>query len=265
MSCCPPHSWDALSNARKWADEGVQEEFNELKFYRVGHGEKCVIWNYDIFGFDGGRTKQTCDVLANLGFMVILPDYYHGKFCTPTTPGIADFLKAESDWTVLQAQFEKCVLPYAKSHGAKVFGTVGTCWGSYNVIRQCGLNNDIKCGVSMHPSHSKMMELLCEDEETILKEVRSPQLILTAGNDHENCQPGGLVEKVLGDKVTIVPFPEMKHGWTVRGDMNDAAVHRDVIKAVTLMTEFFLKHVKIFHRKYPKKEAEAEEEVEPAV
>ena len=41
-----------------------------------------------------------------------------------------------------------------------------------------------------------MMELLCEDEETILKEVRSPQLILTAGNDHENCQPGGLVEKV---------------------------------------------------------------------
>ena len=30
--------------------------------------------------------------------------------------------------------------------------------------------------------------------------------------------------------MTIVPFPEMKHGWTVRGDMNDAAVHRDVIK-----------------------------------
>ena len=27
--------------------------------YRVGKGEKCIIWNYDIFGLNSGRTKQT--------------------------------------------------------------------------------------------------------------------------------------------------------------------------------------------------------------
>ena len=27
-------------------------------------GEKCVIWNYDVFGFEGGRTRQLCDTLA---------------------------------------------------------------------------------------------------------------------------------------------------------------------------------------------------------
>jgi len=64
---------------------------------------------------------------------------------------------------------------------------------------------------------------------------------------------------VLKDKLTIVPFPDMKHGWTIRGDMNDEAVHRDVIQAVTFMTEFFIKHVKVYIRKYPRGEKPGEE------
>jgi hypothetical protein len=37
---------------------GVVEEFEGFKFYRSGESHKCIIWNYDVFGFDGGRTKQ---------------------------------------------------------------------------------------------------------------------------------------------------------------------------------------------------------------
>ena len=38
-----------------------------LSIYRVGNGSRCVIWNYDIFGFNGGRTRQLCDILGEQG------------------------------------------------------------------------------------------------------------------------------------------------------------------------------------------------------
>ena len=35
--------------------------------YRVGNGSRCVIWNYDIFGFNGGRTREISDLIASKG------------------------------------------------------------------------------------------------------------------------------------------------------------------------------------------------------
>jgi hypothetical protein len=34
---------------------------------KVGNSSKVIIWNYDIFGPDGGRTKQMADFLADHG------------------------------------------------------------------------------------------------------------------------------------------------------------------------------------------------------
>ena len=56
-------------------------------------------------------------------------------------------------------------------------------------------------------------------------------------------KPGGVGEKVLGDKLTIVEFPDMVHGWTTRGDMKDEKVNRDVKKAIQLALDFFKKYV----------------------
>ncbi len=39
---------------------------------------QAVIWNYDIFGFNAGRTRQMVDLLAASGFLVLLPDYFRG-------------------------------------------------------------------------------------------------------------------------------------------------------------------------------------------
>ena len=46
---------------------GVVENFEGFTFYRSGNSHKCIIWNYDIFGFDGGRTKQMVDFFADNG------------------------------------------------------------------------------------------------------------------------------------------------------------------------------------------------------
>ena len=38
------------------------EKVDTLELYVVGSGSKCIVWNYDIFGFDSGRTRwvETC-------------------------------------------------------------------------------------------------------------------------------------------------------------------------------------------------------------
>ena len=55
--------------------------------------------------------------------------------------------------------------------------------------------------------------------------------------------PDGLGKKVLGDALEIVTFPDMKHGWSVRGDMSDPKVERDVQKCFNLALAFFKKYM----------------------
>ena len=73
-SCCPENSWGKLNNPGYKA-KGIVEKIQEtnIDVYRVGESEKCIIWNYDVFGFDGGRTRQMADFIAD-----------HGKVCCHT-------------------------------------------------------------------------------------------------------------------------------------------------------------------------------------
>jgi hypothetical protein len=48
-----------------------------------------------------------------------------------------------------------------------------------------------------------------------------------------------LSEEVLGDKLTVVEFPDMKHGWTMRENLEDPNVSRDFLKAKELALQFF--------------------------
>ena len=65
----------------------------------LGNSTKCVIWNYDIFGFDSGRTRQMADFIAAHGYLVVIPDYYRGKFDDLSDPTkTVQFLKDQSQW-----------------------------------------------------------------------------------------------------------------------------------------------------------------------
>ena len=48
----------------------------DLPIYVVGSGSKGIIWNYDIFGFDSGRTKQLCDIVADAGIFTFFLHIY---------------------------------------------------------------------------------------------------------------------------------------------------------------------------------------------
>jgi hypothetical protein len=101
-----------------------------------------------------------------------------------------------------------------------------------------------KAGVSFHPSHSPICSMMLkEDEGELLKAVKCPQLFMPADGDHENTRPSGLGRKILGDSLEIVEFPDMQHGWTIRGDLTDPKVDRDVKKAFNLALAFLGKYL----------------------
>ena len=80
----------------------------------------------------------------------------------------------------------------------------------------------------------------------LTEEIRCPAFFLPAQNDPPNVKPGGELVKLLADrfgenKVGSVDFPEQVHGWVVRGDIKIEAVERDVVKAITLIDEYFKK------------------------
>ena len=74
-------------------------------------------------------------------------------------------------------------------------------------------------------------------------QVKSPQLFLPSQRDSPSVKKNGLGKQVLGDSVEIIEFPDMRHGWTVRGDLADPTIERDVKKAFNLVLDFFGKHL----------------------
>ena len=56
-----------------------------------------------------------------------------------------------------------------------------------------------------------------EDERSLLSGVQCPQLFMPAGADSPSCKTGGLAEEVLGGQLEVVEFPDMEHGWSIRG------------------------------------------------
>lgn len=74
----PSQSWPQLNTS--YVPKGEIVTLDDLEVYVVGNGRKCILWNYDIFGFNpsASRTRQFCDLFADNGYMVILPDYFRG-------------------------------------------------------------------------------------------------------------------------------------------------------------------------------------------
>merc|ERR1712179_16702 len=250
-TCCPaPCSSSPPYPGYAWRDKGVEEQVGVMSVYRVGVSSRCVIWCYDIYGFHGGRTRELCDKLADCGYMVIMPDFFRGESRDVTSPDLGEWLKLQSDWLGhRQSDWVETVLPYARSHGAEIFGVAGTCWGGYMVLRLSSYG-EFKAGASFHPATSYVVETLLKQKlYEILDEVQCPQLVLTAGEDSENEKPGGLASRVwnvtpIGPQCEIREFPDMEHGWTTRGDIRQPAVENCARAAFNSLKGFFDNHIR---------------------
>jgi len=220
-----------------------------MSVYRTGESPRCIIWCYDIYGFQGGRTRETCDKIADMGYMVLMPDWFRGEWRGVEADDLGEWIQKQTDWRgKRQVEWVETILPYAREHGAEVFGVAGTCWGSYMVTRLSAYG-EFKAGASIHPATTAIAEMILGEElYEVLDEVGCPQLVLTAGDDHENEKPGGLANKVWG-VMSIGPgcifrqYPDMVHGWLTRGDVRDSGVENCSRAALMAIKGFFATHI----------------------
>ncbi|XP_023330507.1 carboxymethylenebutenolidase homolog isoform X2 [Eurytemora carolleeae] len=221
-----------------------------MDVYRVGNSRRCIVWCYDIYGFKGGRTRELCDKLSDKGYMVLLPDFFRGESRGLEDEDLISWVVTQSDW-VGQRQFEwvENLLPYARSKGAEVFGAVGTCWGAY-LVTKLSSYAEFKAGACFHPALTLVTELaLQQNLYELLDEVQCPQLLITAGNDHDNEKKGGLANKVwgvmkFGIHCEYKEYKNMLHGWMVRGDMRNESISTDAKAAFNLLVSFLATNLK---------------------
>ena len=124
--------------------------------------------------------------------MVLIPDYYRGVSFDPTTKArhiTLQFLTDQSKWSNNGQLFQdySIVKSYAKENlGCKTFGTIGTCWGTYAVLRMSE-DVDIKAAVSMHPSHPSVLGLYftteCSEQFTEMSRNLSIMAIFLKHNE----------------------------------------------------------------------------------
>ena len=243
--CCPSGSEPALKE--DYNPKGAIEMVDGLPIYYIGQGEKAIIFAYDLFGFDSGRTKQMCDELAAEGYLVILPDFFrHDGLKSRDMEGFFGFFRLISrfrrnnSWEKGSQDFNKRIYPFLEKKGVKKIGMLGTCWGSYYVFK-ASAEGKITSAANFHPS----LRLRKETPEQLTRELKCPQLMLLGSNDPANIKEGSEVEKIMHEKFGPIAqfktFKDVGHGWVVRGDMKKSAVARDYRIAMDMAFEFFRK------------------------
>lgn len=254
--CCPPDSEPPRSN--DYQPRGVEITVDDLQIYTVGEGPLGIVVIPDIFGFkgNGSRIRLVCDQLADAGYNVVLPGVFRGEPCDGNQ-------WPPEDWSTffawvkrfpweggLEVDLDRCVR-VLKDRGVTKMGIMGFCWGSFVVFKGCA-SGDFSVGVSPHPSHIKIAELLDagDDFRTLAEGVTCPQLLLPAAGDDAMYKPGSEMMAILEGKEGIgaamesVEYPEMTHGWVIRGDLNEPAVVRDADDALARATAAFDRFLK---------------------
>ncbi|EOD03831.1 hypothetical protein EMIHUDRAFT_460887 [Emiliania huxleyi CCMP1516] len=102
----------------------------------------------------------------------------------------------------------------------------------------------LRVGVGAHPSLKNERSCGFGSDEALAARVRTPLLLLSAGNDPPNVQPGGAVARALAASGGHArAFPTMDHGWVTRGDVDDGAVAAEVERALEETLAFLREHV----------------------
>jgi len=189
--------------------------------YKVGEGERCLIWCHDAAGFTGvDRTRQLADKLSSVGYLVLIPNFFTDK----QTGSVEDsaWVKEVTSWSSTRDFWVENLYPYLNSAGVKCIGVVGTGWGAYLALRLSSYG-EINAGVLINPAVSVIVESLGEDLYEVFEEVGCPQLVINARTDCPNEKANGLAHRVwgscsFGKKCEFMEMQDMVHGYLLTGD-----------------------------------------------
>ncbi|RGB26513.1 dienelactone hydrolase family-domain-containing protein [Rhizophagus diaphanus] len=222
---------------------GTIEKFNDLDVYvsKPTNGsnsfKKAVVVGYDIFGYHP-NVKQFCDLLANAGYLVVLPDYFRGKTATIMSQGVQallDFIiKTFTPEIIIKDTLS--VTNHLKSKfGSKDFGYIGFCWGGMMGSKLCAIKEFNAC-VLVHYGPLQVDDF---------KKSQCPIAFLPTFEDQDS-QPfvDAMKDKPFANKNFQKRFVDMNHGFAAsRGDWSDPLISQRVNEVIEITGKFFRDNV----------------------
>ena len=247
--CCPPGSEPYTKQPDDYQLQGSFKDIGQLETYFVGppSSKRAIVLICDVFGLNAGLHKVIADTLAQeLQIAVVIPDLFHGNPpFTETRPVNEAFAKIFESHLFhhVQPDLVQTLFPYLKeTMGVEKIGMIGICYGMYLVTHflPTGL---IAAAASPHPSIYTFMSKLNEDPTVFFKNSKCPVMLLNSGNDPLEQGPSGALHQAIqetehGSQSVFECFPDMNHGWSVRGDATPDII-RDRKKVMKLYLEFF--------------------------
>ncbi|KAJ1960471.1 hypothetical protein GGI12_003783 [Dipsacomyces acuminosporus] len=220
----------------QYQQTGEMGKLGDLACYFAGSksSKRGIIVNYDIFGYHA-NVIQLCDILAGVGYQVILPDFLKGNPLTLEDLGkhdvFAEFVKTRGSWKSNKATYI-AARDYLVSNGVTSVSIVGFCWGGKMVVSALAELDGFAGGAVVHPAL-----LVPEDFE----KVNAPFLVLPSREEPDFSKEFALVKaKAFGPKCDMVRFDDMHHGFCgARGDWSKPDQAKRANDAIKLLVKFF--------------------------
>jgi len=230
----PPGATGAMTTT--YVNKGKESMIGDLPIYTVGTSKtNAIIFAYDIYGFNMGRTREICDRFADNGYFVILPDFYRGNYRDKPN---STFATSDYPWTKVSTDLT-AVYGYLETMGIQKWTVMGTCWGGWVVFEACAASSKVVSGVSFHPAMGLGAPLT---PDQMADKVLSPQFVASSTGEPASMQAGGSVETLLkgksfGAKNVFKSYNE-SHGFVPRGNLTVASTAAAVEDALTSAIAF---------------------------
>jgi len=188
--------------------------------------ESAIIIFHDVHGPHGGDHKAICDILASMGFYVVMPDFFKGGSIKPwqdadNEAGGIEWIK-EFDWAHCGNILEGPggVYDHLDKMGIRRTGSIGFCWGCWVQVIACQKPEHIQAQVWCHPSLQAGRALFgTETEEELAALTKAPTLMLPSQVEPPRYSDGTLtgIMHENGVAADSILFADQVHGFVTRG------------------------------------------------
>jgi len=185
--------------------------------YETGNpnATRAIIAVYDIYGFTPSTNNiyQICDYLGDLGYRVIMPDFFHGEpwkrehYPAPTDQEYYDFVKATS-WDESVKEDLGLVLSAYKAKNVTEFGLFGFCFGGKIAAHSVAeYFQDIHVAAQFHPAGANISDAAL---------IRRPTLLLPGANDPDMTEYCEIINQTLLGPESCVyhHMRDVNHGYS---------------------------------------------------
>jgi len=257
-SCCPSGSLPAMQADTKLKGKIVHGK--GCSYYRAGKGEKIVLIFYpDVWGWNSGRVRALADYFSEqLGCTTIVPKLQPkmGKG-TDDDALPQDFVIEEKTMDEFTGWIAKNgttpfnernggLIKELQEEGFSVFLGAGTCWGGWACFKASEMFPGVFSGHLIYHPSVQLEGIHGGDPVKLAEKVDCPVYFNTTGTDPMDLygpEKGKITavlqaNKKIASKCRNTHYPDMVHGFFLRGDAKDPKVVRDVEKGLAEGLDF---------------------------